>query len=341
MPSRGAWTVGLDAVVGVLAAVLLLRRSDWRGWPGLVTGAFALGGLVGTRLLEAHAAATGSVSTLAAPLLVMSMAAVAVAAHFDYVRAVRRAPPMDAAERVSPLPPLIPYAALTLAGYALLMLHEGSFMDPAGLIAWVVCLSAALLFARQAIATTRMVAIHSGLATRSAEARFNALIRNTADVIAIVSPDATITYVTPAAERIFGFSAQELVGQRLDRLVVFDDRTRVREFLAHDLAQPGAAATMEARVPREGRPPARGRDPRDQHGRRARDRRPAPEPARRDRSQGRGGAAEAHGAARSADAAGEPLAVPGPHRARGRGQQAERPRHRSHVHRPRQLQAHQ
>ena len=251
LPSRGAWTVGLDAVVGVLAAVLLLRRSDWRGWPGLVTGAFALGGLVGSRLLEAHAAATGSVSTPAAPLLVMSMAAVAVAAHFDYVRAVRRAPPMNAAERVSPLPPLIPYAALTLAGYALLMLHEGSFTDPAGLIAWVICLSAALLFARQAIATTRMVAIHSGLATRSAEARFNALIRNTADVIAIVSPDATITYVTPAAERIFGFPAQELVGQRLDRVVIFDDRTRVREFLAYDLAQPGAAATMEARVPRE------------------------------------------------------------------------------------------
>src|SRR5262245_60839825 len=250
LPSRGAWTVGLDAVIGVLAAILLLRRSDWRSWPGLVTCAFALGGLVGSRLLEAHAAAAGSVSSLAAPLLIAAMAAVSVAAHFDYVRAVRRAPPMDAAERASPLAPLIPYAALMLAGYALLMLHEGSFDEPAGLIAWVVCISAALLFARQAIATARMVAIQTGLATRSAEARFNALIRNTADVIAIVSPEAAITYVTPTAERIFGLPAEDLIGQHLDELVVADDRARVREFLAQDLAQSGAAATMEARVPR-------------------------------------------------------------------------------------------
>ena len=250
LSGRGAWTVGFDAVIGVLAAILLLRRSDWRSWPGLVTCAFALGGLVGARLLEAHAAAAGSVSRMAAPLQVAAVAAVAVAAHFDYVRAVRRAPPMDAAERVSPLAPLMPYAALMLAGYALLMLHKGSFGEPAGLIAWVVCISAALLFARQAIATARMVAIQTGLATRSAEARFNALIRNTADVIAIVSPDAIVTYVTPTAERIFELPAQDLIGQHLDALVVFDDRARLREFLARDLAESGASATMEARVPR-------------------------------------------------------------------------------------------
>jgi diguanylate cyclase (GGDEF)-like protein/PAS domain S-box-containing protein len=166
------------------------------------------------------------------------------------VRAVRCAPPMDAGERVSPLAPLVPYAALMLAGYALLMLHEGTFGEPAGLIAWVVCISAALLFARQALATARMVAIQTGLATRSAEARFNALIRNTADVIAIVSPDAIVTYVTPTAERIFGFPAQDLIGQQLDALVVVDDRARLREFLADDLAHAGASATMEARVPR-------------------------------------------------------------------------------------------
>ena len=250
LPGRGAWTIGLDAVIGVLAAILLLRRSDWRGWPGLVACALALGGLIGARLLEAHAAAAGATSRFAPPLQVAAMAAVAVAAHFDYVRAVRRAPPMDAPERASPVAPLVPYAALMLAGYALLVLQQGSFDEPAGLIAWVVCISAALLFARQAITTARMVAIQTGLATRSTEARFNALIRNTGDVIAIVSPDATVTYVTPTAERIFGFAAQDLVGQHLDELVVYDDRARLREFLAQDLAQPGASATMEARVPR-------------------------------------------------------------------------------------------
>jgi diguanylate cyclase (GGDEF)-like protein/PAS domain S-box-containing protein len=137
-----------------------------------------------------------------------------------------------------------------LAGYALLMLHSGSYSEPAGLIAWVVCIAAGLLFARQAIATALAVAVQTGLATRSAEARFNALIRNTADVIAIVAADGRISYVTPTAERIFGLAPQDLIGQQLDDLVAFDDRARLREFLARDLASDGASANLEARVPR-------------------------------------------------------------------------------------------
>ncbi len=250
LPVRGAWTLGLDAVIGVLAAVLLLRRSDWKGWPGLAAFALGLGALVGSRMLEAHAAAAGALSTGAGPLQVAAIAALAVAAHFDYLRCVRRAPPMDASERGSPFAPLMPYAALMLAGYALLVLQDGSFDEPAGLIAWVVCIAAGLLFARQAIATALSVAAQTGLATHSAEARFNALIRNTADVIAIVDADGTVSYVTPTAERIFGFAAQDLVGQRLEELVAYDDRARLREFIARDLAGAGASAVVEARVPR-------------------------------------------------------------------------------------------
>ncbi|HWN07387.1 MAG TPA: EAL domain-containing protein [Steroidobacteraceae bacterium] len=250
LPVRGEWTVGLDVVLGVLAAILLLRRSNWQGWPGLATFALALGTLVGAHLLEAHAAAAGAVSPYAGPLRVAALAALGVAAHLEYLRLERRAPPMDAAERGSPFAALMPYAALMLAGYALLALHDGSFTDPAGLIAWVVCIAAGLLFARQAIATALAVAVQTGLASRSAEARFNALIRNTADVIAIVDVDGTVSYVTPTAERIFGFAARDLIGQHLDELVAFDDRARLREFLGRDLARAGASAVIEARVPR-------------------------------------------------------------------------------------------
>jgi len=250
LPARDSWTVGLDAVIGVLAAILLLRRSDWQSWPGLVAFALALGAFLGARLLEAHAAAAGISSPLTGPLHLFAIAMFAIAAHFDYLRTERRAPPMDAAERGSPFASLMPYAALMLAGYALLMLHSGSFSDPAGLIAWVVCIAAGLLFARQAIATALAVAVQTGLATRSAEARFSALIRNTADVIAIVAADARISYVTPTAERIFGLAPRDLIGQLLDDLVTFDDRARLREFLARDLAADGASANIEARVPR-------------------------------------------------------------------------------------------
>ena len=250
LPSRSSWTVGLDAVIGVLAAVLLLRRSDWRHWPGHVTFAFGLGALVGARLLEAHAASRGQLSLLAPPLHIGAIASFAVAAHLDHLRTERHVPPIDAQERGSPFAALTPYAALMLAGYALLVLHEGSYGDPAGIIAWVVCIAAGLLFARQAIAAALSVAVQTGLATRSAEARFNALIRNTADVIAIVDADGTVSYVTPTAGRIFDLPAQDLIGQRLDELAVFDDRARLREFVALDLAQSGASGVVEVRVPR-------------------------------------------------------------------------------------------
>jgi hypothetical protein len=112
LPARGSWTLGLDAVIGVLAAILLLRRSDWQGWPGLVAFALALGSLLGARLLEALAATAGGVSLFAGPLHISAIAAFAIAAHFDYLRTERRAPPIDAAERGSPFAPLMPYAAL-------------------------------------------------------------------------------------------------------------------------------------------------------------------------------------------------------------------------------------
>ncbi len=250
LPARGSWTVGLDVVIGVLAAILLLRRSDWQRWPGLAAFAIALAALIGARLLEANAAAAGGVSHFAGPLHLGAIAAFAIAAHFDYLRAERRAPPMDAAERGSPFAALMPYGALMLAGYALLMLHSGSPSDPAVLIAWVVCIAAGLLFARQAIATAFAVAVQTGLATRSAEARFTALIRNTADVIAIVTADGRISYVTPTAERIFGLAPPDLIGQQLEELLAFDDRPRLRDFLVRDLASDGASAHFEAHVPR-------------------------------------------------------------------------------------------
>ena len=75
LPARSSWTVGLDAVIGVLAAMLLLRRSDWRHWPGHVAFALALGALVGARLLEAHAATRGHASVFAAPLHLAAISA--------------------------------------------------------------------------------------------------------------------------------------------------------------------------------------------------------------------------------------------------------------------------
>jgi diguanylate cyclase (GGDEF)-like protein/PAS domain S-box-containing protein len=246
-PPGAAWAAVLDGAVILAAAILLLRRSDWQGWPGLVTFAFALAGLAAARLLELVGA---GMATGATPLRLLSLATLALAAQFDYLRNERLAPPMNVSERGSPLAALVPHASLVLAGYALLLQQAGTLDEPVVLIAAVVCLSVVLLFARQVLATGFAVALHTGLATRSAEARFAALIRNTTDVIAILGADGSLRYVTATAERIFGLSAEALIGRPLEELVSLDDRARLRSFLARDLEHPGATATFEARIPR-------------------------------------------------------------------------------------------
>ncbi len=247
---RGLMPSALDAALIMLAAILLLRRSDWHGWPGLVAFALALMALAGSRLSETITIAGNGSLMATCPLYLLALVAFAAGAHLEYLRTQRQAPPMDAAERGSPLAPLLPYLALMLAGFTLLVLQPGSLREPAVLIAWTVCIAAGLLFARQVIATALMIAVQTGVARRSAEARFAALIRNTGDVIAILDGKGVFSFLTPTAERIFGQPPQALIGRKLAELVAFEDRPRLRDFLARDLAQPGASGHVEARIPR-------------------------------------------------------------------------------------------
>ncbi len=158
-------------------------------------------------------------------------------------------PPVDRLRSALARLPALPLCAALLLGGALLLV-PGVPGTARQLAAWTVCLVAALLFARQALAGGQSVAEQAGLLRRSAEARFAALIRNTADVIAIVDSGGTFQYLTATAERIFGQPAPALLGRKLAELVAFDDRARLRDFLARDLAPEGAASHLEVRVPR-------------------------------------------------------------------------------------------
>src|SRR5688572_22425970 len=157
-----------------------------------------------------------------------------------FANALREAVPQWLARRAAGL-------ALLCAVFGLLAAVV-SIGDPDGHAVLIACLAgtSAALAALAALAVTSW----TRMLPPTAEARFNALIRNTADVIAIVDGDGTVSYVTPTAERIFGFAARDLIGQHLEELVAFDDRARLREFLVRDLAEAGASANLEARVPR-------------------------------------------------------------------------------------------
>ena len=81
----------------------------------------------------------------------------------------------------------------------------------------------------------------AGLSTdmRRSEERFRSLIQNASDAFAILEPDGTVRYVSPAAERVLGFSPEELTGQNCFELAHPDDRASVTLFFGDVLGSPG------------------------------------------------------------------------------------------------------
>jgi diguanylate cyclase (GGDEF)-like protein/PAS domain S-box-containing protein len=70
------------------------------------------------------------------------------------------------------------------------------------------------------------------LARQSSEARFASLVQNSSDLITVVGADAVITYQSPSCEAVLGYTEDELLGTRYDRLVVAEDAGRMLRLLA-------------------------------------------------------------------------------------------------------------
>ena len=89
---------------------------------------------------------------------------------------------------------------------------------------------------RQATALQLRAAAEEAL--RTSEARFRSLIHNAADLILILAPDDTLSYVSPAIEQVLGYAPEDLLGADPFILVHPDDVARVRGDLAHLAATP-------------------------------------------------------------------------------------------------------
>ncbi|MGH2705819.1 MAG: sensor domain-containing protein [Actinomycetota bacterium] len=74
----------------------------------------------------------------------------------------------------------------------------------------------ALIRANQALAAERA-------AVKQGEDRFGALVQYASDVVVVVGVEGAITYLSPSAERLFGYSPEEMVGMNGSDLVHPDD----------------------------------------------------------------------------------------------------------------------
>jgi PAS domain S-box-containing protein len=82
---------------------------------------------------------------------------------------------------------------------------------------------------------------------RQSERRFRSVVQNSSDVVTVVGPDATIRYVSPSVERVFGFKPAELRGVWLDDLAHPDDRAALLGYLYTASRQPEAADSVQWR----------------------------------------------------------------------------------------------
>lgn len=79
-------------------------------------------------------------------------------------------------------------------------------------------------------------------------ARFQAIIQNANDVIAVVDPAGIITYVTPSVMRLLGRPAEGLPGQGLDTLLEPQDVPLALAFLRTARTRPGTSDTIQCQV---------------------------------------------------------------------------------------------
>jgi PAS domain S-box-containing protein len=83
---------------------------------------------------------------------------------------------------------------------------------------------------------------------RASEEHFRSLSENANDGIAVIDPSGCFTYISPAHERIWGWTAEELLGQPFMLLIHPDDLPLALESAAWLAQHPGQTNTAEVRV---------------------------------------------------------------------------------------------
>jgi PAS domain S-box-containing protein len=79
------------------------------------------------------------------------------------------------------------------------------------------------------------------------EQRFRSLIENSQDLLTLIQPDAIVTYISPSAERILGYSLAETTGLNAFNIIHRDDVSAAYLALQNALENPGKPIPLEFR----------------------------------------------------------------------------------------------
>ena len=80
------------------------------------------------------------------------------------------------------------------------------------------------------------------------EERFRSLVEHSIDVIALIEPDGTVSYVSPSVVRVLGYAAEEFAGLTVFDHVHPDEREAAARRFAEIVGQPGDSRTVLNRI---------------------------------------------------------------------------------------------
>jgi two-component system cell cycle sensor histidine kinase/response regulator CckA len=83
---------------------------------------------------------------------------------------------------------------------------------------------------------------------RRSEERFRALIENGSDIISMMSRDGRNIYVSPSAQRLLGYTPEEMCAMNPFEIIHPEDRPRILSVFVQEVAKTGSTATKEYRM---------------------------------------------------------------------------------------------
>ena len=140
----------------------------------------------------------------------------------------------------------LPYLAVASV-YGLLLVATESQGSNVRVLA-VGAIGVAGLAVRQVLSARENARLLADSASSRTAARFQAIIQNANDVIAVVDPEGIITYVTPSVAHLLDRPAEGLPGQGLDTILEPEDVPLALELLRTAATRPGTGHTIQCRV---------------------------------------------------------------------------------------------
>jgi diguanylate cyclase (GGDEF)-like protein/PAS domain S-box-containing protein len=152
-----------------------------------------------------------------------------------------------------PLPMLFPYAAvlIALAASSIEVVRAGS-SDL--VMTWIRTAIVLALVARQIVTLSENLSLTKHLNARlrdlrASEKRFEALVQHSSDVVTVVDSAGVVEYQSESVQRVFGYTAESLVGKPITDLLLGESAERLRATLEEAATESYATRVIEGTLP--------------------------------------------------------------------------------------------